>query len=722
MAKRRPRKPSSEKTPQAAQSSASTGDATRPQSATPRKPKGSAPRKKAAAQKPRRTATKTEQSSSGHAAKTERTSRTGSTAGRSKSKRRPHQQPQERVDIPRDDAPLPDFLDEVPLEELRGELLEPEETQKPKPPRKRKKAKTATKRAASTEAPSDAAPAAAAKDRKPAAEPDIEEAPTEKKRRRRRRGKKKSVTETATVAASEPVATEPKKKAAPAQAAEPKPVREKPEAPAEEPPPKRRKKSAAKKKPVDRGQPPAKKELTKKESTKRESFEQEELPEEPAWDETLSTPEDEDEVFAPMAESEFARMGLSNRMLKSLHKAGYLEPTPIQAGLIPRALAGVDVMGQAQTGTGKTAAFGIPLIAQLHPHRKGANPQALILVPTRELAVQVRDECEKLASGQRIHVVAVYGGKPIRQQTQKLQRGAEIVVGTPGRVMDMMDRGALMLGDLRFAVLDEADRMLDIGFRPDIEKILRRCPQSRQSLLLSATLPPPVVRLAKRYMREPEELNFSPTDMTVDTIEQHYFTVIPEQKFDLLVRLLERENPTQAIVFCRTRRGTDRVQRMLRKKMTSVDAIHGDLSQSVRDRVMRQFRDGNICILVATDVVGRGIDVTRISHIINYDVPKFCDDYVHRVGRAGRMGREGVAFTFVTPEEGNELTRIEIRINRLLKRDEIAGFVTFAKESMATTPGFGEMGDSADESQSAAEAPKNKPVFGKRTRRHRRAL
>jgi len=407
-------------------------------------------------------------------------------------------------------------------------------------------------------------------------------------------------------------------------------------------------------------------------------------------------------------------MGLSPVMLAALKEAEYLEPTPIQAGLIPRALAGVDLMGQAQTGTGKTAAFCIPILETIEPRSQRAEPQALVLVPTRELAVQVRDECVKLSVGRDVRTVGVYGGKPIRQQVEHLRRGAEIVVGTPGRVIDLIGRGSLMLGQLRIVVLDEADRMLDIGFRPDIEKILRRCPQSRQSLLLSATIPPSVKRLAERYMREPEMVDFSAKDLAVETIEQFYFTVDPERKFDLLVKLLEREEPRQAIVFCRTKRGTDKVCRRLAALRKGVDTIHGDLQQSSRDRVMRRFRDGKTKILVATDVVGRGIDVSTISHIINYDVPQFCDDYVHRVGRTGRMGREGVAFTFVSPEEGNELTRIEMRINRLLKRDEIPGFVALAK------PQPTEALDADDGEPSELPAPK--PVFGRRTHRHRRAL
>lgn len=396
-------------------------------------------------------------------------------------------------------------------------------------------------------------------------------------------------------------------------------------------------------------------------------------------------------------------------------------------------------MGQARTGTGKTAAFAIPIIERLEPQQRGAGPQALVLTPTRELAVQVRDECQKLTLGRRVHVVAVYGGKPIRRHIEQLHQGAEIVVGTPGRVLDLLDRGALAFDRLRTVVLDEADRMLDIGFRPDIERILRRCPQSRQTLLLSATIPPPVKRLAERYMRNPEMLDFSPEDLSVETIEQFYFTVDPDRKYDLLLKLLEREQPRQAIIFCRTKRGADRLHRRLSRKIAGVDTIHGDLPQSARDRVMRSFRAGEIRYLVATDVVGRGIDVTSISHIINFDIPQFCDDYVHRVGRTGRMGREGVAFTFVAPEEGNELTRIEMRINRLLQRDEIPGFDALGRQSAdrgpSAPPGATIGGAPAaapdetpgaapDQAAPATTAPpaQPKPIFGSRTRRYRRAL
>jgi ATP-dependent RNA helicase DeaD len=413
------------------------------------------------------------------------------------------------------------------------------------------------------------------------------------------------------------------------------------------------------------------------------------------------------------ADSSFRSLPLSEVTLAALDAALYFKPTQIQAGLIPLALAGEDVLGQARTGTGKTAAFAIPILERLKSRKEAQGPQALVLVPTRELAVQVRDEFVKLGRGRKAHTAAVYGGKPIRTQIEKLRRGVDVVIGTPGRVLDHIHRGTLQLEHIHMVVLDEADRMLDIGFRPDIEKILRRCPSQRQTLLLSATVPPPVERLAARYMRDHKTLNFSPKEIAVDTIEQFYFTVDPERKFELLVKLLGREQPQQAIIFCRTKRGTERVFQNLRKRLQSVGCIHGDLPQGARDRVMSQFREGKIRYLIATDVVGRGIDVSSISHIINYDLPEFCDDYVHRVGRTGRMGREGIAFSFVTPEQGRELTRIEMRINRLLKRDEIEGFEAIKKVAPAAP----------EAETSAAKTPPPPPRRdGRPRRRLRRAL
>jgi ATP-dependent RNA helicase DeaD len=441
----------------------------------------------------------------------------------------------------------------------------------------------------------------------------------------------------------------------------------------------------------------------------------------------------------------FSSLGLSEASLAAVRQAGYTHPTPVQAGLIPRALAGVDVLGQARTGTGKTASFVLPILERMHQPGRGDGPRALVLVPTRELAVQVRDEFEKLAAGTRIHCVAIYGGKPIKAQIDKLAKHPAVVVGTPGRILDHMSRGTLNFSGLEIMTLDEADRMLDIGFRPDIEKILRRCPESRQTLLLSATVPPPVQRLATRYMRDPEIMDFSVNELAVETIEQRYFTVDPTRKFDLLEKLLEREQPRQVIVFCRTKRGVDKIHERLARRRSrrgsdesaDVACIHGDLAQSARDRVMRQFRDGSVKVLVATDVVGRGIDVSSVSHIINYDIPEFCDDYVHRVGRTGRMGREGIAFTFVAPEEGPQLTRIEIRIEKLLARDEIAGFEAFDRRPRQAAPvtavptgGFEQAAAAATSpgAAPAADEPPKKPSAasllgkGRGPKRFRRAL
>jgi ATP-dependent RNA helicase DeaD len=370
----------------------------------------------------------------------------------------------------------------------------------------------------------------------------------------------------------------------------------------------------------------------------------------------------------------FADLDLSRIMLRALDRAGFESSTPIQAGLIPLALQGLDVIGQARTGTGKTAAFGIPILEQLDPIEECHDPQALILVPTRELADQVGRELERLAWGVPTRISVLSGGKNMNGQLRELKAGVQIAVGTPGRVADHLSRRTLRTENVWCVVLDEADRMLDIGFRPQIEKILRQCPKDRQTLLLSATLPPTVRILAERYMVSPEVIDCSTTGMSVDTIEQRYFTVAADQKYSLLERLLTREQPEQAIVFCRTKRGVDKLQRKLKDNWSRTGCMHGDMNQRDRDRVLQSVRDRKLQILVATDVVGRGIDVSTISHIINFDVPQDSDDYVHRVGRTGRMGREGIAFTFIAPGEGDFLTSIERRIDKLLIRDSVDGF------------------------------------------------
>jgi ATP-dependent RNA helicase DeaD len=364
-------------------------------------------------------------------------------------------------------------------------------------------------------------------------------------------------------------------------------------------------------------------------------------------------------------------------MLQALRKARYVEPSPIQAAFIPEVLAGFDIIGQAKTGTGKTAAFAIPLIEMLEERTHG--PQVLVLAPTRELVQQIVDEIRKLSLGSDAVTCGIYGGEPIERQLRQLARGVDIVVGTPGRVIDHIERRTLNLADIYHVVLDEADRMLDIGFRPDIERILKRVPDPHQTLLLSATISPEVRKLARRYMYEPLELNLSKDELSVDKIKQCYITVAQDRKLELLLHLLDRDRPSQCIVFTRTKRGADKLAEKLERKVKGVATIHGDMPQSARNRVMQGFRDGTIPILVATDVVGRGIDVNNISHVINFDIPDDPENYLHRIGRTGRMGKDGVAYLFVCPDQGEPLTSIEMLINKTIPVMHLEDFEAFQK-------------------------------------------
>jgi ATP-dependent RNA helicase DeaD len=402
----------------------------------------------------------------------------------------------------------------------------------------------------------------------------------------------------------------------------------------------------------------------------------------------------------------FHSLTLNSSLLAAVERAGYVEPTPIQAALIPHALDGYDVIGQAQTGTGKTAAFLLPFLNDWRD-RNEPGPRALVLAPTRELASQVAEEARKLAPSRNCRTVPIYGGQSFRQQLSAMQRGFAIAVGTPGRVLDHLARGTLKLDHVDYVVLDEADRMLDIGFRPDIEKILRRCPRDRQTLLLSATLPPPVLRLAQRYLYEPVHINLSPEKITVENIRQTYITVNPEKKFDLLLRVMDRERPRQCIIFCERKRYAHDLYLQMRQQRQKVSVMHGDLEQPQRERIMKAFREGAITYLVATDVVGRGIDVTNISHIINYDLPHDPENYVHRIGRTGRMGADGIAIAFVTPEQGEQLTAIEGFINQMIPEDRVEGFEAYVKP---TKPADGEQPKPAV------------PVFGRRQKRYSNRL
>lgn len=323
----------------------------------------------------------------------------------------------------------------------------------------------------------------------------------------------------------------------------------------------------------------------------------------------------------------------------------------------------------------------LPTLEQIDSKLHGV--QVLVLAPTRELSEQVCLESRRLATGLNVRFALAVGGRPIGRQVDDIQAGAQIVIGTPGRVIDLMRRGHLNFKNLSIAVLDEADRMLDIGFRPDIERILRSCPSDRQTLLLSATMPPDVLRLAQKYMVEPQSVDLSEDRVVVDTIEQFYVTVDEDRKLPLLIRILAREKPSQVIVFTRTKRGADKLHEVFSKRLKSgrIACIHGDLPQRKRDRVIRELRAGHLRLLIATDVVGRGIDISGISHIINYDIPEYCDDYVHRVGRTGRLSsdQQGRAVTFVTLAQGGELTNIEKRINTVLPEYQVEGFDAFRR-------------------------------------------
>lgn len=345
----------------------------------------------------------------------------------------------------------------------------------------------------------------------------------------------------------------------------------------------------------------------------------------------------------------FTELGLSPELLKAIEDMGFEEPSPIQVLAIPTIMSGRDVVGQAQTGTGKTAAFGLPVLEKVVP---GKSVQALVLCPTRELAIQVAEEIGKLAARKRgISILPIYGGQPIERQFRGLAKGAQVVVGTPGRVIDHLQRGTLRLDEIAITVLDEADEMLDMGFREDIENILSKTPEVSQRVLFSATMAPAIRELSKRFLRDPEMLTITQKMLTVPAIEQVYYEVRPYQKVDALCRVLDSQGFRKALVFCSTKRSVDEVSGHLQQRGYQSDALHGNLAQAQRDRVMQRFRTEGIDILVATDVAARGIDVDDVDAVINYDIPHDVEGYVHRIGRTGRAGRVGSAFTFVTVRE-----------------------------------------------------------------------
>jgi ATP-dependent RNA helicase DeaD len=354
--------------------------------------------------------------------------------------------------------------------------------------------------------------------------------------------------------------------------------------------------------------------------------------------------------------TKFRDLGLSESTLATLAHLGYASPTPIQDQAIPSLLEGKDVIGQAQTGTGKTAAFGLPMVEYADPDDPSV--QALVLTPTRELCIQVTQALRAYGERKGLNVTAVFGGASIRDQAARL-KDSQIVVGTVGRVMDMMSRHHLFLDNSRYVVLDEADEMLDLGFLEDVEAILRRSPMGRQTALFSATVPPEIRRLADTFMHDPVEIKVRAATLTIDTVDQYYVEVPDREKPDALVRVLKDERPEQAIVFVRTKIGVDRLARRLDDAGVRVKTLHGDMTQGQRDGVMIAFKGGRERLLVATDVAARGLDITGVSHVINYDVPNSPDVYVHRIGRTGRAGESGRAVTIITPRQRRELTAIE---------------------------------------------------------------
>jgi ATP-dependent RNA helicase DeaD len=353
----------------------------------------------------------------------------------------------------------------------------------------------------------------------------------------------------------------------------------------------------------------------------------------------------------------FADLGLSEPILEALKHLGYEKPTPIQEQTIPALLAGRDIIGQAQTGTGKTAAFGLPLLEYIDPEMDEV--QALVVTPTRELCIQVTQALRAYGERKGVNVVACFGGAPIRTQMAQLKEGAQVVVGTPGRLMDLITRHVLFLSDARYVVLDEADEMLDLGFIEDIEFILGRSPTGRQTALFSATMAPPIQALAENFMYDPELIKVKAPTLTVDTVEQFYVEVGEREKADTLASIVRAERPDQAIIFVRTKIGADRLGRALGDRGVRVKVLHGDMTQGQRDGVMLAFKGERERLLVATDVAARGLDISGVTHVFNYDPPNSPDVYVHRIGRTGRVGRSGRAITLITPKQRKEIPVIE---------------------------------------------------------------
>jgi ATP-dependent RNA helicase DeaD len=379
-----------------------------------------------------------------------------------------------------------------------------------------------------------------------------------------------------------------------------------------------------------------------------------------------------------MVKLKFDELGLSKEVLKAVSEMGFEEASPIQSAAIPVLLKGGDVIGQAQTGTGKTAAFGIPILEMLDVTKR--HVQAIVLCPTRELAIQVAEEISKLARHKKgVSLLPIYGGQSIERQISGLYRGVHVVIGTPGRVMDHIQRKTLKLENIKMVVLDEADEMLDMGFRDDIETILKETPAERQTVFFSATMAKPILDLTKKYQKNPEHVKVEHTQLTIPKIEQAYFEVRDRDKPEVLSRIVDLHNIKLALVFCNTKRVVEEVINHLQARGYSADGLHGDLRQAQRDQVMKKFRSGQVELLVATDVAARGIDVDDVEAVFNYDVPQDEESYVHRIGRTGRAGRSGRAFTFVGPRDFYKLNDIQRYTKTKIPREKIPTFTDVEK-------------------------------------------
>ena len=379
----------------------------------------------------------------------------------------------------------------------------------------------------------------------------------------------------------------------------------------------------------------------------------------------------------------FSQLGLHQDLLQAVSNMGFEETTPIQQMAIPLALHGKDVIGQAQTGTGKTAAFAIPIVQNIEVDSE--NIQAIVITPTRELCVQVAEELNRIGQFRQIRAIPIYGGQDIVRQIRGLKTHPHVIVATPGRLMDHMNRKTIRLDTIKIVVLDEADEMLNMGFLEDIETILRDIPTDRQTLLFSATVPKAIQSLALKFMKDPELITIRTKEITVPNTSQQYMEVPERQKFDILCRVLDTYSPESSIIFSRTKQRVDELAEALTKRGYAAEAIHGDLTQARRDAVMRKFKEGNTEILVATDVAARGLDISGVTHVFNFDIPHDPESYVHRIGRTGRAGKSGLALTFVSPREIGQLRTIERLTNRRMERKPVPTVTEAVEEQQRLT-------------------------------------